>query len=76
MRFEVIIPGMVAVHARHAVFAALGGVEGVIAAEVELGRAIVEHDGRVSEDALREAVATAGFNVESVRVLPRALPLA
>jgi len=34
----------------------------------------VEHDGRVTEAALREAVAQAGFEVSAVRALPRELP--
>lgn len=75
MRFELTIPGMHAIHARNAVFTALGAVGGILRAEVELGRVVVEHDGTVREEELREAVAAAGFEVESVKVLPRQLPL-
>ena len=75
MRFEVTIAGMLAVHARHAVFTSLGAVAGIIRAEVELGRAVVEHDGSVSEEALREAINAAGFEVIGVQPLPRTLPL-
>lgn len=60
------IAGMRAVHARRAVFTALAGVEGIVAADVELGRAVIEHDGRATPGRLREAVATAGFEVEEV----------
>ena len=74
VRVELTISGMLAVHARHAVFTALSGVEGIIRAEVDLGRAVVEHDGRVSATALREAVTAAGCEVEAVRELPRSLP--
>lgn len=74
MRFELLISGMLAIHARNAVYMALGAVEGITRAEVELGRAVVEHDGRVTEAALREAVAQAGFEVSAVRALPRELP--
>src|SRR5690606_27351155 len=42
MRLELLISGMLAVHAKHAVFAALAGVEGIARAEVELGRAELE----------------------------------
>lgn len=73
-RLELTIAGMPAVHARHAVFLALGAVDGVRSAEVELGRAVVEHDGRATEAALRAAVAAVGFELTSVRPLPRTLP--
>lgn len=75
MRFEVTIAGMLAMHARHAVFTALGGVSGILRAEVELGRALVEHDGSVTEESLREAINAAGFEVIGVQPLPRTLPL-
>ncbi len=74
MRFEVLIDGMLAVHARHAVFTALSAVEGLTHAEVELGRAELTHDGRATEAAIRIAVEAAGFTVREVRALPRALP--
>ncbi|MBX3173676.1 MAG: hypothetical protein KF709_04655 [Gemmatimonadaceae bacterium] len=51
MRLELTIDGMLAVHARHAVFTALAAVEGLRGAEVELGRAVVEFDGVVSAGA-------------------------
>ncbi len=65
---------MHAIHARNAVFTALGAIGGILRAEVELGRVVVEHDGSVSADDLRAAVLEAGFEVESVRALPRQLP--
>ena len=75
MRFQVDIAGMLAVHARHAVFTALGAVSGITRADVELGRAVVEHDGSVTEAALREAITDAGFVVTSVTIVPRTLPM-
>jgi copper chaperone CopZ len=77
MRFELMIPGMHAIHARNAVFTALGAVEGIVRAEVELGRAVVEVGPgfRVDEGMLRDAVGAAGFVVEKVTVLPRILPV-
>lgn len=77
MRFELMIPGMHAIHARNAVFTALAAVEGIVRAEVELGRAVVEVEpsARVDEGMLREAVGAAGFLVETVVVLPRTLPV-
>ena len=74
MRHELTIEGMLAVHARHAVFTALAGVPGIIRAEVELGRATVEHDGSVTAASLRSAVSDAGFEVAGIRELPRSLP--
>lgn len=73
-RTEVLIDGMLAVHAKHAVFMALGAVEGLHRADVELGRAVLEHDARVTEGMLRDAVEAAGFRVREVRALPRILP--
>ena len=68
------ISGMVAVHAKRAVFTALSGVPGVTSAEVELGRAFGEHDERATAEALREAVLLAGCEVTQIRV-ERRLPL-
>ena len=79
MRFEVLIGGMVAVHARHAVFTALAGVEGVVRADVELGRATLEcargdRPASAVEADVRAALSDAGFVVLGVRELPRQLP--
>ena len=68
------ISGMVAVHAKRAVFTALAGVPGVLSAEVDMGRAVVEHDASTTSDALRHAIALAGCEVTSVRI-ERRLPL-
>lgn len=57
------IRGMSSVHASRAIFTSLAGVEGVTQADVGRGGAVVEHDGRASEAALRDAVALAGFEV-------------
>ena len=70
----VTISGMVAVHAKRAVFTALSGIPGVRSAEVELGRAVVEHDAEVTADALTDAIVLAGCEVTSVRV-ERRLPM-
>ena len=68
------ISGMVAVHGKRAVFTALSGVPGVRSADVELGRAVVDHDSDVSPDALRDAIALVGCEVTDIRV-ERRLPL-
>lgn len=79
MRIELTISGMVAVHAKHAVFAALAGVEGVMRAEVELGRAELElsrpeHQIDAVTTELRAAIAALGFTVTDIRRLARQLP--
>lgn len=74
MRTQVLIDGMLAVHARHAVFMALGAVQGIARAEVELGRAELEHDDRATPEAIRAAIEAAGFAVRELRALPRSLP--
>lgn len=81
MRLELLISGMLAVHAKHAVFAALAGVPGVLRAQVELGRAEIEcerPEGELGalESELGAAVAAAGFALTGLRRLPRELPLA
>jgi copper chaperone CopZ len=75
MRFEVLIDGMLAVHAKHAVFMALTAVEGITHADVDLGRAEITHDGRATESSIRAAIESAGFTVRTLRVLPRTLPM-
>jgi copper chaperone CopZ len=76
MQTVVTISGMLAVHAKRAVFTALAGVEGVHAADVELGRAVVEHDGSVSAEALVAAIEAVGFHVvATANVASRALPV-
>ena len=78
MRLALTIDGMVAVHARHAVMTALGGVAGIEAAEVELGAAEVTCaagiDPVTTEAALRAAIEAVGCTVTAVRALPRRLP--
>jgi copper chaperone CopZ len=60
------IAGMRSVHSVRAVFTALAGVDGIASADVQLGRAVIEHDGRATPDRLREAVGLAGCEVVEV----------
>jgi copper chaperone CopZ len=69
------IAGMTAVHAVRAVYTAFAGVPGVVHADVSLGRAVVEHDGRATRPLLEAAVAVAGYEVTAYRE-ERRLPLA
>lgn len=75
MRLEVIIDGMVAVHAKYAVFQALAAVDGITRAEVEMGRVELEMDREPDEAQLHSAIAAVGFEVREIRRLPRTLPM-
>ena len=69
------ISGMSCVHCVRAVFTSLSGVEGISRADVSIGRALVEHDGSVSNDALSEAISIAGYKAIDFRDDRRALPV-
>jgi copper chaperone CopZ len=77
VRYELVIEGMLAIHAKHAVFTALSGVEGLVRAEVELGKATVEFAAQNprAEQSLRAAVEAAGFTLRGIRALPKTLPV-
>lgn len=70
----VTIEGMLAVHAAHAVYTALAGVDGIITADVKVGRATIEHDGRATHERIALAIELAGYRVIDVRD-ERRLPL-
>ena len=59
----------------NAVFTALTPVEGIIAAEVDLGSVSVEHDGRATVEALRAAIAVAGYEAVLAAEERRRLPV-
>lgn len=70
------IGGMRTSHCVRAVFTALGGVSGVARADVQLGRAEIEHDGSATTEELRAAVATAGYELlQTTEERQRMLPL-
>jgi copper chaperone CopZ len=62
-------------HCVNAVFTALTPVDGIVAAEVDVGSVSVEHDGRVTVAALREAIAVAGYDAELAVEERRHLPV-
>jgi len=66
MRTRLRILGMSTPPCIRAVFTALTPVEGIVSAEVVLGSVEVEHDGRATADALRDAIAVAGYEVAEV----------
>jgi copper chaperone len=69
------IPGMSCQRCVQAVFTALTPVPGIISADVSIGGATIEHDGRATVAALREAVAVAGFDVVLADEERRRLPV-
>ena len=75
MRTRLRILGMSTPHCIRAVFTALTPVEGIASADVVLGSVEVEHDGRATAEALREAIAVAGYEVAEVIEERRRLPV-
>ena len=71
----VTISGMSCAHCVRAVFTSLSGVEGISRADVSIGKAVIEHDGTVSAEAIREAISIAGYEVTDVRDDRRVLPV-
>ena len=67
------VEGMSCQHCVRAVFTALNAVQGITRAEVAIGAVEVEHDGGVTVDQLREAIAVAGYRVSDGETKRRAL---
>jgi copper chaperone CopZ len=72
---ELDIAGMVAVHSVRAVYTALGGVPGVLTADVSMGHAAIVHDGTVVRDAVAAAVAIVGCELTGWREGRGGLPV-
>ena len=66
---------MSCVHCVRSVVTGLGGVPGITAADVTIGRAVVDHGPRVSLARLREAVEVAGYKVKRSTEERRRLPI-
>ena len=60
------IDGMISVHCARAVFTSLARIDGIASADVSMGRAVIEHDGRATKVALDEAVSAVGYSVREV----------
>jgi copper chaperone len=76
MTTTVSISGMTCAHCVRAVFTSLGGVPGIQRADVSLGRAVIEHDGTVTREQIRDAIEIAGYEATDFRDDRRTLPLA
>ena len=75
MTTTVSIAGMTCAHCVRAVFTSLAGVPGIHRADVSIGQAVIEHDGSVPAEAIRAAVALAGYEVTGTQD-KRTLPIA
>jgi copper chaperone len=75
MRTRLRVVGMTCQHCVNAVFTALTPVEGILSAHVELGSVTVVHDGRATTDALRAAIAVAGYDAALAAEERRQLPV-
>lgn len=69
------IQGMTCQRCIQAVFTSFTPVEGITSADVRIGGADIEHDGRATVSALRDAVAVAGYEVILVEEERRRLPV-
>ena len=67
---------MTCAHCVRAVFTSLAGVPGIDRADVSIGQAIIEHDGNVTPEQIRDAIAVAGYEVKDFKIDRRNLPLA
>jgi copper chaperone CopZ len=76
MLTRVSVSGMTCAHCVRAVFTSLAGVPGIERADVSIGQAVIEHDGAVTPEQIRDAIAVAGYTVVETRDDRRTLPLA
>ncbi|HEY3113856.1 MAG TPA: heavy metal-associated domain-containing protein [Gemmatimonadaceae bacterium] len=76
MTTTVSINGMTCAHCVRAVFTSLAGVPGIDRADVSIGQAIIEHDGTVTPERIRDAITIAGYEVKDFKIDRRTLPLA
>jgi copper chaperone CopZ len=76
MTTTVSVSGMTCAHCVRAVFTSLAGVRGIERADVTIGQAVIEHDGTVTAEQIRDAIAVAGYTVDETRDNRRTLPLA
>jgi copper chaperone CopZ len=69
------IVGMSCQRCVQAVFTALTPVEGILSVDVAVGSVSVEHDGRATFEALRDAIAVAGYDAVVAEEERRRLPV-
>jgi len=69
------IGGMSCQRCVQAVFTSLTPVPGIVSADVSIGAATIEHDGRATVDALRHAIDASGYSVTLAEEERRRLPI-
>jgi copper chaperone CopZ len=69
------VAGMSCHRCVQAVFTALTPVPGIVSADVGIGVVTVEHDGRATVEALREAIAVSGYDATLAEEERRRLPV-
>ncbi|HEX5579957.1 MAG TPA: cation transporter [Gemmatimonadaceae bacterium] len=69
------ISGMRSVHCARAVWTTLAGVEGVLTADVVVGSAELEHDGRATREAIAAAIEMVGYELVEFTERRRQLPV-
>jgi copper chaperone CopZ len=69
------IGGMSCQRCVQAVFTSLTPVPGIVSADVSIGGAVIDHDGRATVEALREAIAASGYSVTLADEQRRQLPI-
>ena len=75
MLTTVSVSGMTCAHCIRAVFTSLAGLKGIKRADVTIGQAVIEHDGTVTPEEIRDAIAVAGYTAGDTRDDRRTLPL-
>lgn len=69
------IDGMRSPHCVQAIFTALTPVEGIRYAQVDIGLVQIHHDGAVTLEAVRDAIAVAGYEIAEASEDSRTLPV-
>ena len=69
------IAGMTCQRCVQAVFTSLTPVPGIVSAQVSIGAAVIEHDGRATASAVREALDASGYSVTLLEEERRRLPI-
>ena len=75
MRITLRLKPPISARTDQAAFTALTPVEGIVSAQIASGTIAIEHDGRVTIDALRDALAVAGLEIAAANEDRRTLPL-
>jgi copper chaperone CopZ len=67
------LTGMRTVHCVRAVRTALAAIDGIQAADVQVGMASLEHEAPLAPEALHDAIAPTGYVISDIGSVPRTL---